>query len=162
MTATTVGGRLRRRAPMAVAALVALSGAGLVATLVVPARAEGLTLADAGARTGRTVGVAVMGQRLATDAAYAAIVDREFASVTPENELKFDALQPRKDVFSFTTGDVILSWAQAHGTQVRGYAPLSGAAQSSWLAVMPTTQQREAMVKHLTTVLTHYRGRIAS
>lgn len=163
MGAARVGHRAQRRATGLLAGIVALGGVVVAAGLVAPAGAEGLTLAEAGDRTGRTIGVAVMGgARLGVDPVYTGIVEREFASVTPENELKFDVVQPSRNSFNYAPADKIVSWALARGKRVHGYSPLYGAAQSAWLAALSSTLQREAMVKHLSTVIGYYKGKVAS
>ncbi|MFN8073976.1 MAG: endo-1,4-beta-xylanase [Kineosporiaceae bacterium] len=152
----------RRRARGVTALLLAAGCAVTVAGAVVPAGAGVTTLADAGAATGRTIGVAVSAARLTTDPAYAAIVDREYASITPENETAFDALQPTRGTFTFTAAERVVGWAKDHHKQVRGYAPLRGSAQSAWFASLSPTAQREAMTGHLDAVLAHFRGSITT
>lgn len=158
------GGIPARRKQVAgvLTALAVATGGGGLAALVLPAGAAGVTLAEAGARTGRPIGVAVTGSRLVNDQAYAEIVAREFAVVTPENELKFDAVQWQRGVFTFTAADRVVTWARDHDKGVRGYALLAGAPQVPWLAALPVDQQRADMVKHVQTVVGHYRGTIGT
>src|SRR5262245_5366071 len=51
--------------------------------------------------TGRTVGVAVNADGL-LDPAYAQTVATEFNQLTPENEMKWEAIEPEPGVFDFT------------------------------------------------------------
>src|SRR5690606_3875777 len=45
---------------------------------------------------------------------------REFNSITTENEMKFDALQPSEDNFRFSTADAIVDFALGAGMSMRG------------------------------------------
>ena len=45
----------------------------------------------------------------------------EFNSMTCENEMKWDALEPNEGQFNFTSADNMVSFAKAHGMSVRGH-----------------------------------------
>ena len=46
---------------------------------------------------------------------------REYASLTPENEMKWLFLQPERGRFSFATADAMVDFAQTHRKVVRGH-----------------------------------------
>ncbi|MCC8243332.1 endo-1,4-beta-xylanase [Saccharothrix luteola] len=131
------------------------AGAASATTLTSPAT----TLAAAAERSGRYFGVAVQGYKL-SDPTYAGILDREFAVVTPENELKLDATEPVQGRFTFAPADRVVDHAVRLGKRVRGQTLLWHSAQPSWLASLRGAALRQAMLNHVTQVAAHYRGRI--
>ncbi|XVS67951.1 endo-1,4-beta-xylanase [Actinosynnema sp. CA-299493] len=120
--------------------------------------AASTTLASAAERSGRYFGVAVQGRKLA-DPTYAGILDREFAMVTPENEMKLDATEPAQGRFTFAPADRVVDHAVRLGKRVRGHTLLWHSGQPSWLAGLSGTALRQAMLNHVTQVVTYYRGR---
>ncbi|MGM1065345.1 endo-1,4-beta-xylanase [Saccharothrix sp. Mg75] len=151
-------------APGAAASGAAASGvtaSGVAASGVTAsgAAAPASTLAEAARRTGRYFGVAVAGRKL-SDPVYAAILDREFDVVTPENEMKLDATEPQRGRFTFAAADPIVEHALRGGKRVRGHTLLWHAGQPSWLAALSGTALRAAMLDHVTGVAAHYRGRV--
>ncbi len=78
-------------------------------------------------------GAAVRLSALRSDAAYRDTFTREFDSLTPENELKMAALQPRRGQFDFTAGDELVDYARRHGKAVHGHALVWGLSLPPWL-----------------------------
>jgi endo-1,4-beta-xylanase len=117
------------------------------------------TLAAAAQRSGRYFGTAVAAYKL-TDPTYTGILDREFDVVTPENEMKLDATEPRQGQFSFAPADRIVDHALALGKRVRGHTLLWHPGQPSWLVNLQGAALRAAMLNHVTQVVAHYRGEV--
>lgn len=69
----------------------------------------------------RVIGSAVRYEYLKADPKYAEMVSRYFSVVTPENEMKFDWTEPRRNVFNFDESDEIVEFARAHQIKVRGH-----------------------------------------
>ncbi|MCA2219555.1 endo-1,4-beta-xylanase [Wangella sp. NEAU-J3] len=137
---------------------VLAGGAGLVVTGSADA---GTTLGAAAAEKGRYYGAAVAAGRLG-DSTYAGVLNREFNSVTAENEMKWDATEPSQGRFTYTNGDRILNHARANGKSVRGHALLWHAQQPPWAQSLSGTALRNAAINHVTQVATYYRGKIHS
>ncbi|MEV4492490.1 endo-1,4-beta-xylanase [Micromonospora coxensis] len=136
--------------------------AALAATVVTaPAASAATTLGAAAAEKGRYFGAAVAAAKL-SDSQYVGILDREFNSVTPENEMKWDATEPSQGRFTYSNADRIVSHAQARGMKIRGHALLWHAQQPGWAQSMSGSALRSAMVNHVTQVATYYRGKIHS
>jgi len=76
---------------MATGALVALAGNASAATTLGASAAE---------RGGRYFGAAVAASKL-SQSAYTTILNREFNSATPENEMKIDATEPQQNTFTY-------------------------------------------------------------
>ncbi len=119
------------------------------------------TLGAAAAERGRYFGVAVSANRLGeTD--YVTTLNREFSSVTPENEMKWDALEPNQGTFTFTNADRIMTHAQGRGMSVRGHTLVWHSQLPGWVSGLAATPLRSAMNNHITTVMRRYQGRIHS
>ncbi|TDC75145.1 non-reducing end alpha-L-arabinofuranosidase family hydrolase, partial [Streptomyces hainanensis] len=97
-----------------------------------------------------------------SDGVYTGILNREFNSVTAENEMKWDATEPNRGQFNFTNGDRILNHARQQGMSVRGHALLWHSQQPGWAQGLSGSTLRSAMINHVTQVATHYRGQIHS
>lgn len=107
--------------------------------------------------TERLVGVAVSQGGL-QDPAYAELVAAQFNQLTPENEMKWDAIEPQPGVFDFSRADEIVSFAQEHGMKVRGHALVWHSQLPAWMAELTGADAvREAMTRHIQTVVAHYR-----
>jgi endo-1,4-beta-xylanase len=117
------------------------------------------TLGEAAAQSGRYFGAAIPASKL-NEAAYTTIANREFNSVTAENEMKMDATEPNQNQFSFTNGDRVFNWAVQNGKQVRGHTLAWHSQQPPWMQALSGTALRNAMINHINGVLAHYRGRM--
>ena len=150
--------RLRALYVPGAAALVAVFVASLLPTL---AHAAESTLGAAANQSGRYFGAAVAANKL-SDGAYTTILNREFNSVTPENEMKIDATEPQQNNFTFTNADRIVNHALSRGWKVRGHTLAWHSQQPGWMQNMSGTALRNAMLNHVTRVATYYRGKIDS
>ena len=108
------------------------------------------------------LGTAVNIDALQHDAAYDTTLAREFDEVTPENVMKFDALHPTKDMYTFTQADALVAFAQAHTVQVRGHNLVWYQALPAWIknGTFTRDQLMAIMKDHIFTVMSHYRGQI--
>jgi endo-1,4-beta-xylanase len=112
---------------------------------------------------GTPIGCAVQAELLAQDDAYRQAIIRDCDMVVTEDALKWDRLRPSRGKFDFTEGDAIVRFAQAAGLSVRGHALVFHGQVPPWLDTLRTRAEAEAeMRKHITTVVGHYRGKIAS
>lgn len=110
---------------------------------------------------GRRIGVAV-GSWVLGDAHAAAMVGRHFGSVTPENEMKMDALQPQRGRFAFEEADAIVAMAERNGLQVRGHTLVWHRQVPAWITQREWTRAELLAVlrDHVRTVVAHFRGRV--
>nr|WP_230686982.1 endo-1,4-beta-xylanase [Catellatospora vulcania] len=121
----------------------------------------GTTLGASAAERGRYFGAAIAAGRLG-DSTYVNILNREFNSVTAENEMKWDATEPSQNNFSYGNADRIVNHAQSRGMAIRGHALLWHQQQPTWAQNMSGGALRSAMINHVTQVATKYRGKIHS
>ncbi|MFI1809670.1 non-reducing end alpha-L-arabinofuranosidase family hydrolase [Streptomyces sp. NPDC020422] len=151
--------RLRRRPRVMAIGLTAGAVVAGVVTLL-PSSAGAAPLGAEAAPSGRYFGTAVAAGRLG-DSAYTAIADREFTMVTPENEMKWDAVEPSRGRFDFTRADRIVDRALAHGQRLRGHTAVWHSQLPSWVtSIRDAKTLRGVMNHHITTELTHYKGKV--
>ncbi|MFE1590779.1 endo-1,4-beta-xylanase [Streptomyces sp. NPDC058737] len=139
--------------------------AGLVAAAALTAAAHSAeaadTLGSAAAGQGRYFGTAVAASHLG-EADYTATLDREFSSVTPENEMKWDATEPSRGTFTFTSADRIVDHALSQGMDVRGHTLVWHSQLPSWVGSLGASDLRTAMKDHINGLMGHYKGEIHS
>ncbi|MEU7600635.1 non-reducing end alpha-L-arabinofuranosidase family hydrolase, partial [Streptomyces sp. NPDC041003] len=149
-------GRRRRTLTIGLSAAALLAG---VVTLL-PSSAGATTLGTQAAPSGRYFGTAVAAGRLG-DSTYATILDREFNMITPENEMKWDAIEPSRGNFNFGPADRIVSHATSHGQRLRGHTLVWHSQLPTWVSgITDAATLRSVMNNHITTQMTHYRGKI--
>jgi endo-1,4-beta-xylanase len=101
---------------------------------------------------------------------YNQTIQNNFNILVPENEMKYDALEPNKGVFNFTTADKLVAYAQKYGKQVRGHTLCWHSQLPAWLTSGLTNNVNngtftratlQAILKnHITTIMTRYKGKI--
>ncbi|MFE5949413.1 endo-1,4-beta-xylanase [Streptomyces massasporeus] len=127
-----------------------------------PDAVQASTLGAQAAQSGRYFGTAVAAGRLG-DGTYTGILDREFNSVTPENEMKWDTTEPSRGSFNFGPADRIASRAQARGQRLRGHTLVWHSQLPGWVSsIRDANTLRGVMNNHITTVMNRYKGRIHS
>jgi len=113
---------------------------------------------------GIAIGAAVGPQFLRDEPAYAETLGREFSMLTPENVMKFGLVHPEPDRYDFADADYLVDFAEAHGMQVRGHTLVWHFQLPTWLT--EGTWTRDELIgilrEHITTVVGHYRGRVAA
>ena len=133
------------------------AGAAVAATLSPP-----LAWADLGPRQRRGgYGAAVSRENLVKDPRLAAAVSRYCERIVPEAELKWRALRPAPDVYDFSGADALLDFAQAEDLKMRGHTLVWYADMPEWTqAISSRAEAERALVEHIETVVSRYRGRI--
>ncbi|MEV7175113.1 endo-1,4-beta-xylanase [Kitasatospora sp. NPDC093679] len=117
------------------------------------------TLGASAAAKGRYFGTAVAAGHLG-ESAYASTLDTEFTAVTPENEMKWDAVEATRNSFNFASADQIVAHAQGKNMKVRGHTLVWYSQLPGWVGGLSATDLRTAMNNHITQVMTHYKGKI--
>ena len=111
---------------------------------------------------GRRVGTAVRAEPLRDDLAYRQVVAGEFSSVTPENEMKWDAVQAEPGRFEYAAADEIVGTALKYGQQARGHTLVWHSQLPDWVRALGPEQLRRAMREHVGRVVGHFGGRVAA
>jgi endo-1,4-beta-xylanase len=118
------------------------------------------TLGAQAAASGRYFGTAVAAGKLG-DSTYSTILDREFNMITPENEMKWDTVEPSRGVFNFGPADQIVNHALAHGQRMRGHTTVWHSQLPSWVSsISDANTLRSVMDNHITTEISHFKGKI--
>lgn len=160
---------LVRRAAVVLATSAALLSGSLVTGAAQAAErpaaepgAAAATLRDAAEEQGRFVGTAVADGRLG-NGTYTGIASREFSSVTAENVMKWDAIEPSRGSFNFAPGDRLVDFAQANDQQVWGHTLVWHSQLPGWVTNggFNQTQLTQVMNNHITSVMDHYEGDVA-
>src|SRR3954447_18350552 len=130
------------------------------ATVLVPTAAQAAaTLGAQAAASGRYFGTAVAAGKLG-DSTYSTILDREFSMITPENEMKWDTIEPARGSFNFGPADQIVNHALAHGQRMRGHTTVWHSQLPGWVsAITDATTLRSVMNNHITAEITHFKGK---
>ena len=121
--------------------------------------AEGPPLRAAAASTKRYVGTAIMSGRLA-NAPARALIARQFNSLSPENEMKWESIEPQPGVFSFEAGDKLADFAAKNNMRLRGHTLVWHSQLPQWVKGLKGDALRAAMAKHIAAVAGHYAGKI--
>jgi endo-1,4-beta-xylanase len=91
---------------------------------------------------------------------YSALLTKHFNSITAEDQMKFDALQPSEGNFSYGTADGMVNYAIQNGMQVRGHALVWHRQTPSWVFSGSSTQVLNRMKNHITNVMQHFAGKV--
>lgn len=85
-----------------------------------------------------------------------------FDSITAENDMKWRLLEKEEGKPDYSAADVIVEWAKAHDTAVRGHCLLWYKSLPSWLPERITDKQAalEIIDSHVRQTLTHFGGDI--
>lgn len=134
---------------LAAAGVLSLAGSAEAAT----------TLGASAAAKGRYFGTAVAANHLG-ESAYASTLDTEFNMVTPENEMKWDAVEGSRNSFNFASADQIVSHAQGKGMKLRGHTLVWHSQLPGWVGGLGADDLRSAMNNHINQVMAHYKGKI--
>ena len=99
---------------------------------------------------------------LANDPTYKRLTAREFNTVTPENVMKWETVEPQQGLTDFSQGDALARFARANHQAVRGHTLVWHSQLPAWLTSGTfTNEQLEAILRrHIFQEAGHFRGRI--
>ncbi|MFF5899665.1 endo-1,4-beta-xylanase [Streptomyces argenteolus] len=120
------------------------------------------TLGSLGRKAGLRIGTAVDTTALAEDAPYRDKVAGEFSSVTAENVMKWEAVEPTRGTYDWAAADGLVDFAKKHGQLVRGHTLVWHNQLPSWLndGDFTADELREILHEHITDQVTHFKGDI--
>lgn len=110
------------------------------------------------------IGAAMNPNLLTSNAAYRQTAGREFSSVTAENYLKMANVHPAQDRYDWTGSDVLVNFAEQNKQRMHGHTCIWHQAVPGWVAnFQGDSLAWEGLFRsHIQTVVSHYKGRIAS
>ena len=144
------------------AGVVALAGA---ATAIAASSPSDASLRDLGAQVQLRIGTAATPLDL-SDPTLSQITANQFSVLTPENEMKWQVVEPTQGNFDWTGADNLVNFAEEHGERVRGHTLVWHNQLPSWLTqgvangTISDSQLRDLLHQHITTEVGRYRGRI--
>ncbi|KQT52387.1 1,4-beta-xylanase [Aureimonas sp. Leaf454] len=108
-------------------------------------------------------GAAMQADYLDSDPAYVKAFLDHCDLILPMNELKVVMLRPDRDTFHFEPADRIVDLAVSNGLTTRGHTHIWHGGTPAWMEAItdPADLERE-LVRHIETVMDHYRGRVPS
>ncbi|WP_405432928.1 endo-1,4-beta-xylanase [Micromonospora sp. NBC_00617] len=151
---------------VAVATAAALNA--MPATASRPYDPTAQSLATLGQRHGLKIGTAVNATALndASDPQYRRLAASEFSSVTAENAMKWESLEPTRGTYDWTDADQLVEFAKRNRQAVRGHVLVWHNQLPAWLTSgvadgsISKQELRELLRKHITTVVNRYQGKI--
>lgn len=111
------------------------------------------------------IGTAIDVDALA-DPTYADIAGEQFSTVTAENVMKWEVLEPERGVYNWAPADEFMTFAAANRQSVRGHVLVWHNQLPAWLTTgvaegtISDSELREILHHHITTVVEHFKGRI--
>ncbi|SCG35750.1 endo-1,4-beta-xylanase [Micromonospora coxensis] len=126
------------------------------------------SLGALGQRHGLHIGTAVDMDALAdpADPRYRELAASEFSSVTAENVMKWESLEPTRGSYDWGPADAFVDFARRNDQRVRGHVLVWHNQLPGWLTSgvadgsISREELRELLREHITTVVSRYRGRI--
>ncbi|MBR5964085.1 MAG: endo-1,4-beta-xylanase [Bacteroidaceae bacterium] len=76
--------------------------------------------------------------------------------ITPENESKWDAIEPSRGSFSFSGADRAANYAKQHGFPFKYHTLIWGGQYPGWVNNLSTAEQYKAIVEYFDAVQKHY------
>lgn len=120
-------------------------------------------------RPGFLVGAAMALAPTVSDPAYADIAyGGNFGSLTTENALKWQFIEPRDGVYDFHEADALVALATKQNMVVHGHTLVFSEANPQWVRALPTATAadkaavKQKMVDHINTTVGHFKGKIAT
>jgi endo-1,4-beta-xylanase len=112
---------------------------------------------------GLFAGAAVNVRVLNDDPLYRVVLAEQYNMVVAESEMKWKALRPAPDQFSFDLADTFVAFATRQKMRVRGHNFVWHEALPDWFAATVTKDNaRKFLVDHIMTVGQRYQGRVHS
>ena len=124
------------------------------------------TLSYYAQKNNKSIGVALCTYKgLSSDRDEAA---RQFNMMVCENEMKFDALEPSRNSFSYGSADNLVNLAQKNQMAIRGHCLVWHSQLPTWVSSDGKKNDKgwtreealDIMKNHITKVMTHYKGKV--
>jgi endo-1,4-beta-xylanase len=111
------------------------------------------------------IGAAVV-KELLDDPLYAKTLVKDFSRLSSESNFKWGSVHPSKDKYTFTKADAIVAFAEKNNMKVHGHTLLwaHDGNEPQWVKNFQGDQAawEQLMKDHITTVMTHFKGRVQS
>jgi endo-1,4-beta-xylanase len=136
---------------------------GLAANMARTPSHHDVPLRDLAAARNIVFGTEVTLSDITNDAAYARLVARECAIITPGLEAKWAAVEPAEQEFNFAPLDRLVRFADAHGLRLHMHNLIWAVGLPSWtIDALDAGRGAAVMSRHIATTAGRYRGRVDS
>src|SRR3569623_1860566 len=122
--------------------------------------AEVRPLREAAAPTGRHIGCALQPAQLHDDA-FREAAAANFDSLTPENQMKWEIVEPQPGQFAFQAAEPLVAFAAENHMRVRGHTLVWHSQLAPWVMGLAGEALHAAMLSHVQGVAGHWKGKIA-
>ena len=122
--------------------------------------AEVRPLREAAAPTGRHIGCALQPAQLHDDA-FREAAAANFDSLTPENQMKWEIVEPQPGQFAFQAAEPLVAFAAENHMRVRGHTLVWHSQLAPWVKGLSGEALHAAMLSHVQGVAGHWKGKIA-
>lgn len=100
---------------------------------------------------------------LLADEAYRGFAAAQYGMLSPGNDMTPQFVQPRRGVFAFAEGDLLVDFARANGMKVHGRPLVWHEGLAQWMReVQGAEAVRQTMLDHIGAVAGHYRGKVTA
>ncbi len=110
----------------------------------------------------RLVGTAVDDAALRDEPGYRTVLEQQFSSVTPENAMKWEVLEPTRGELDWGAADRLVDAAERDGQAVRGHPLVWFGQLPEWLEALRGPQVRQVMREHVRAVVGRYGRRVGT
>jgi endo-1,4-beta-xylanase len=122
------------------------------------------TLRSLATARGFSIGAAVRDTAYSRDAQYRQTLLAQYNSIVPEDATDFYEIHASASGYNFAPADALVSFAQANGMAFHGHSLVWYRAIPTWVTAggLTDAQVRAILKDHITTVVSRYRGKVAS
>ncbi|KAF9871323.1 Glycoside hydrolase family 10 [Colletotrichum karsti] len=119
------------------------------------------SLREEAARKNILIGSGAINPDYLDDPQFAAVLSKQFNSLSPENELKWSFINPAEGEYNWDTIDRLVDFAEANDMVVKGHGLISSCCNPSYLVnITDPTEFRAAMTAHFVAVMHRYHGKL--
>ncbi|KAJ8909816.1 hypothetical protein NQ315_003694 [Exocentrus adspersus] len=95
-----------------------------------------------------------------SDSQYQSIAAAEFNSLTPENEMKWDAVEASQGSVNYAQADQLVQFGKQNGMKIRGHTLVWHSQVPGWVSGLSGDTLHQTMISHITDEVTHFKGSI--
>jgi endo-1,4-beta-xylanase len=151
------GPRGPRRTIVALIAVLAAFGCAYLPTARAATTTEGANLRETAEAAGILIGSGAIRPEYLGEPKYAATLASQFASLSPDNDLKWSEVEPERGVFDFAPIDALVRFAKKHDMVVKGHGFVSSGFNPTWLtSITDADELRAVTFNHFNTIMDRY------